>query len=168
MSEITTPRELFLHELGDILYVEEKLEQEVLPTLMQQVTDAKLRKGFEKHLEQTRQHVENVEEAFERLGEQPRAEECVGFLGLKNEHEQLASQTSEPLMDLVAAGSAARTEHYEIVAYEGLIAKARALGERDVVDLLEKNLKDDKETARQVESIAKDLSKASAKEFSEA
>jgi ferritin-like metal-binding protein YciE len=166
MTEITTPRELFLHELGDILYVEEKLEQEVLPTLMQQVRDAKLRKGFEKHLEQTRQHVENVEEAFERLGAQPRTEECIGFEGLKKEHEHLAEQTSEELVDLVAAGSAARTEHYEIVAYEGLIAKARAFGEREVVDLLEKNLKDDKETARQVESIAKELSKETAKEFS--
>jgi ferritin-like metal-binding protein YciE len=168
MTEITTPRELFLHELGDILYVEEKLEQEVLPTLMQQVRDTKLRKGFEKHLEQTRRHVENVEEAFERLGEQPRSEQCVGFEGLKREHEQLAGQTSGPLMDLVAAGSAARTEHYEIVAYEGLLAKARALGERDVANLLEQNLKDDKETARQVESIAKELSKESAKEFSKA
>jgi ferritin-like metal-binding protein YciE len=168
MSEITTPRELFLHELGDMLYVEEKLEQEVLPTLMQQVRDTKLRQGFEKHLQQTRQHVENVEEAFERLGEQPRSEECIGFEGLKREHQQLAGQTSAELVDLVAAGSAARTEHYEIVAYEGLITKARALGEREVVDLLEKNLKDDKETARQVESIAKELSKESAKEFSKA
>jgi ferritin-like metal-binding protein YciE len=168
MAEITTPRELFLHELGDILYVEEKLEQEVLPTLMQQVRDTKLRQGFEKHLQQTRQHVENVEEAFERLGEQPRSETSIGFDGLKREHEQLAGQTSSQLVDLVAAGSAARTEHYEIVAYEGLIAKARALGERDVVDLLEKNLKDDKETARQVESIAKELSKESAREFTRA
>lgn len=33
MSEITTPRELFLHELGDILYVERELVAEALPSI---------------------------------------------------------------------------------------------------------------------------------------
>ena len=166
MPEITTPRELFLHELADILYVEEKLEQEVLPKLMAQVTDTELRKGLEKHLRQTRSHVENVEQVFERLGEQPHIEECIGFEGLKKEQEQLASEASPDLIDLVNAGAVARTEHYEVAAYDGLITMARALGEREAVDLLEKNLKDDKETLRQVESIAKELSREQVKEVS--
>lgn len=165
MASITSPRGLFLHELGDILYVEEKLEQEVLPKLISEVTDEELRKGFEKHLEQTRSHVENVESVFEQLGEQPTAEECTGFEGLRQEHEKLAGEVSADLMDAVATGSAARTEHYEISAYEGLITKARALGEKSAVDLLERNLKDDKETARQLESIAKRLAKEQAEEL---
>ena len=37
MSEITTPRELFLHELGDILYVERALADETLPKLIGEV-----------------------------------------------------------------------------------------------------------------------------------
>ena len=129
---------------------------------MNQVTDDELRSGLEKHLRQTRGHVENVEQAFEKLGEQPQIEECVGFEGLKKEHEQLASEVSEDLMDAVATGSATRTEHYEIAAYEGLVTKARAMGEKDAVDLLERNLQDDKETARQLESIAKRLAKETA------
>ncbi len=165
MSEITTPKELFLHELGDILYVEEKLQQEVLPKLIGQVQDEELRKGLEKHLEQTRSHIENVESVFEQLGEQPTTEECIGFEGLKSEHEKLAGEVSSELMDAVVVGSAAKTEHYEIVAYEDLISKARAMGEAKAVDLLEKNLKDDKETARQVESIGKRLAKEQAKEL---
>jgi ferritin-like metal-binding protein YciE len=32
MPEITTARDLFLHELGDILYVERKLAEETLPS----------------------------------------------------------------------------------------------------------------------------------------
>ena len=162
MSNITSPRDLFVHELGDVLYVEEKLEQEVLPKLIGEVTDEELRKGFEKHLEQTRSHVENIESVFEELGEQPTAQECIGFEGLRQEHEKMASEVSPDLMDAVATGSAAKTEHYEISAYEGLITKARAMGEKRAVDLLERNLKDDKETARQLESIAKRLSKEQA------
>ena len=163
MSEIRNPRELFLHELGDVLYVEEQLEQEVLPKLISEVQDEEFRRGLEKHLEQTRSHVENVEDVFEQLGEQPKAEECVGFEGLKKEHEQLASEVSPELTDAVAAGSTIRTEHYEIAAYNALIMKARAMGEKQAADLLEKNLQDDKETARQVESIARRLAKEEVK-----
>jgi ferritin-like metal-binding protein YciE len=165
MANITSPRALFMHELGDVLYVEEKLEQEVLPQLIEEVTDPELRKGLEKHLEQTRSHVENVESVFEELGEQPTSEQCIGFEGLRSEHEKLATEVTQDLMDAVATASAARTEHYEIAAYEGLVTKARAMGEKGAVDLLERNLKDDKETARQLESIAKRLSKEQTKEM---
>ena len=158
MPEISTPRDLFLHKLGDVLYVEEKLEQEVLPQLLQEATDDQLRKGLQKHLEQTRSHVENVEAAFEKLGEEPTSEECIAFEGLKKEHEQLVGETSPELVDHVVLLSAAATEHYEISSYENLITMARALGERDTIDLFEKNLKDDKETARQLESLAKTVS----------
>jgi ferritin-like metal-binding protein YciE len=165
MANITSPRDLFMHELGDVLYVEEKLEQEVLPQLIGEVTDPELRKGFEKHLERTRSHVENVESVFEELGEQPTAQECVGFEGLRSEHDKLAGEVTPVLMDAVATASATRTEHYEIAAYEGLVTKARAMGEKRAVDLLEQNLKDDKETARQLESIARRLSKEQTKEM---
>ncbi|MBA2537788.1 MAG: DUF892 family protein, partial [Actinobacteria bacterium] len=74
MSELTTPRDLFLHELGDILYVEEKLEQEVLPKLIEEVTDEEFKKGLEQHLTQTRSHIENVEEVFAKVGEEAKSE----------------------------------------------------------------------------------------------
>jgi len=168
MSEITTPRDLFLHELGDILWVEEQLEQEVLPKLMDEVKSAEFKKGLEKHLRETRTHVENLEQAFELLGEEVEKEECVGFQGLTKEHDQLVEESSDDLIDLVDAGSVARAEHYEIAAYESLITMARALGERDVIELFEKNLKDEKETLREVESLAKELTKEQAKEMSDA
>ena len=159
MAEIATPRELFLHELGDILYVERKLSDEVLPKLIGEVQDDDLRKGLERHLEETRQHVTNVEQVFDTLGEEPQAEKCIGFEGLKKEHDQLVEEAGADLVDLVDTGAAARTEHYEIAAYEGLIPMARALEEREAVDLLEENLKQEKEALREVESIAKRLSK---------
>ena len=43
MSEISTPRELFLHELGDILYVERALADEALPKLIGEVQDEEFR-----------------------------------------------------------------------------------------------------------------------------
>jgi ferritin-like metal-binding protein YciE len=168
MADVKSPRDLFLHELGDILFVEQKLSEETLPKLIDEVQDSEFRRGLEKHLKQTRQHVTNVERVFEQVGEQARAEECIGFEGLKKEHDELADETSPELIDLVDAGAAARTEHYEIAAYQGLIAMARSLGERDAAELLEKNLKQEKETLREIEKVSRRLSREQAKEFATA
>jgi ferritin-like metal-binding protein YciE len=157
MADITTPRDLFLHELGDILYVEEKLTEEVLPKLINEVQSAEFRKGLERHLDQTKGHITNVEQIFEALGEQSETEKCLGFEGLRREHDEMISEVSDDLVDLVDAGAAARTEHYEIAAYTGLIEMARALGESEAVSLLEENLKEEKETLREVESVTKKL-----------
>jgi ferritin-like metal-binding protein YciE len=157
VSEITTPRDLFLHELGDILYVERKLTEEVLPKLIDEVGNSEFRKGLERHLEQTKGHVTNLEQVFDMLGEEPKAETCIGFEGLKKEHEELVGEADPALVDLIDTGAAARTEHYEIAAYSGLMEMARSLGETDAVTLLEENLKQEKEALREVESVTKTL-----------
>jgi ferritin-like metal-binding protein YciE len=162
MSQITTPRELFVHELGDILFVERQLVEEALPTLISEVRDEELKGALEEHLTQTRAHVRNVERVFELLDEEPSAEECLGFEGLKAEHEKLVEETSPELIDSVDLGAAARTENYEIAAYEGLRRMAKALGEEQAVDLLDRNLKEEKEALRIVEKIATRVSKESA------
>lgn len=164
MSEITTPRDLFVHELGDILYVERKLADEALPKLIGEVMDDELKSALEKHLEETRMHVKNVEQAFEAIGEEPHAEECIGFEGLKAEHDKLLQETTADLVDMVDIGAAARTENYEIAAYETLRRMAKGLGEDDVVELLDENLKQEKEALREVEKIATRLSNETAKQ----
>lgn len=161
MSEITNPRELFLHELGDILYVERNLVEEVLPKLIDEVQDAEFKAGLEEHLTQTRQHVSNVEQVFEIFGEMPHEEQCVAFEGMKKEHEQMTDESSSALIDLVDLGAAARTENYEIAAYEGLRRMAKAVGEENAVELLDENLAQEKEALREVEKIATRVSNES-------
>jgi ferritin-like metal-binding protein YciE len=156
---MTTQRDLFLHELGDILFVERKLEEEVLPKLIDEVKDDELRAGLKRHHTQTRRHVRNVERAFERMGRPPAAETCIGFEGLKREHDELASEATSALVDPIDTGAAARTEHYEIAAYQGLIAMARGLGEREIVPLLQENLADEREALRALEKVGRRLAK---------
>ena len=163
MSQITNPRELFLHELGDILYVERALANEVLPKLISEVQDTEFKEALEQHLEQTRGHMANLKQVFEELGEAPHAEKCIGFEGLKAEHDKLVEESSPELIDSVDLGAAARTENYEIAAYEGLRRMAKAMGEDRAVDLLDTNLKEEKEALRLVEKISTRVSNESAK-----
>ena len=158
-EQITTPRELFLHELGDILYVERKLADEVLPKLIGEVTDDEFRNALQEHLGQTK-GVQNLVKVFEALGETPHAEKCLGFKGLKSEHEKLIEEASSDLVDPIDLGAAARTENYEIAAYEGLRRMAKAMGEERAVELLDANLAE-KEALRLVEKISTRISKES-------
>lgn len=154
MTEINSPKELFLHELGDILYVEKNLADETLPKLIEEVTDDEFKSGLERHLEQTKKHVTNVEKVFRIFDEEPHSEPCLGFEGLKKEHAAMVEKTASSLIDSVDLGAAARTENYEIAAYEGLRRLAKSLGEDDAVELLDSNLAQEKEALREVEKIA--------------
>ena len=70
-------------------------------------------------------------------------------------------KSSCSLIDLIDLGAAARTENYEIAAYEVLRRMAKALGEDEAVKLLDTNLKQEKEALREVETIATRLSNES-------
>ena len=115
--------------------------------------------GFEKHLEETAQHVENVERAFEALGEKAKAQKCPGIEGIKKEHDEFVTseEPSTDVLDMFLTGAAARTEHYEMAAYTGLITTAKALGETDVANLLGENLKQEKAALETVTTISEKL-----------
>src|SRR5690242_13589587 len=122
MSEMTEPRELFMHELGDILYAERVLVK-ALPKLEKEATDEELAESFRDHQAETEQHVANLEKAFEELGETVKAEKCPGIDGIKKEHDEFVSEQSPSpeVLDVFLTGAGSRAEHYEIAAYEGLI-----------------------------------------------
>jgi ferritin-like metal-binding protein YciE len=159
-TKMSDPRDLFLHELGDVLYAEKTLVK-ALPKLQEEASDAELASGFGEHLEETRQHVKNLEQAFEALGEPAKAEKCPGIEGIKKEHDDFVaneSPTSE-VLDAFLTGAGARTEHYEIAAYEGLVTMATAMGEDDVASLLNENLEQEKAALAKMQTIGKRLAK---------
>lgn len=162
-TKMSDPRELFLHELGDLLYAERVLVK-TLPKLQEEASDEELALGFEEHLEQTRQHVTNLEAAFEQLGEEPKAEKCPGIDGIKQEHDDFVAKESpsQDVLDSFLTGAGARTEHYEIAAYEGLVTMAEAMGEPEIVDLLTENLEQEKTALEKLKSVGKRLAEENA------
>src|SRR5262249_43372790 len=55
--------DLFLNELRDIYHAEKQLVK-ALPKMAKAASSSELRSAFEKHLEETRHHVERLEEVF--------------------------------------------------------------------------------------------------------
>jgi len=160
MAKISQPMELFTYKLASIYYVERELTEKVLPELLDEIDNPQLTTGIQAHLTQTRAHVANLEQAFAILGVEPETEKSSAFDGSVKDHDQLVKKLDvQPLEDIVHAGAAAKTEHFEIAAYEGMIDLARTLGETEIVQLLEENLDQEREALEQVRQVAKMLGK---------
>jgi ferritin-like metal-binding protein YciE len=160
MPTMSEPRELFLHELGDMLYAEKAIEK-TLPKLQKEASDRELAQGFAHHLDETKQQIANLESVFKAMGEPAKAEKCPGIEGIKEEHDQFmeSEDPSDEICDLFLTGAAARTEHYEIAAYTGLVEMANALGESECAKLLGENLRQEQDMLQNVESSSKRLMK---------
>src|SRR5262245_47101048 len=156
MGQMTTPRELFEHELKDIYYAERVISQ-MLPKLAQEASNSQLSRAFEQHLKETRGQIENLEQVFSEIGKRAQGEQCPGIEGIKREHDLFMQEESpaSQIRDMFLTGAAARTEHYEIAAYTGLVDQARALGETQAAKLLSENLKQEKDALKKVQTIGK-------------
>jgi|SRR5579862_7689560 len=73
-------KELYVDELKDLYSAENQLVK-ALPKTAKAASSEELREGFEKHLEQTRGHVQRLEKIFQTLGESPKGKTCKGMQG---------------------------------------------------------------------------------------
>src|ERR671929_1487052 len=163
MATIAQPRDLFVNELKAMLYVERKLADEVLPELASEVSDTDFKQSLREHTEETKRHVANVERVFELLGEEPKPDKSHAVDGLVAQHDKVAKNIeSTKLRDVFDAGAAAKTEYLEIAAYESLITTAEALGETEIVSLLEENLDEEKNALLQARKAEEQLAKENA------
>jgi len=153
-----TPQALFVHELSDI-----RSAESIILTMLEEATEAasnaSLKAGLKAHHKQTEQHLANVDKVFELIGEQPEAIECKGAKGLYEEAKDAIKEKPAPeILDSMLASGAMKTEHYEIVAYEGLVQQAKSLGQSEAAKLLQENLKDENETLKKLKELEPKLS----------
>src|SRR5579884_390164 len=132
-----TAMDLFLHELGDIYDAEQRIAQ-ILPQLASESADPQARNDYQTHLKETQQQIQNLEQVFQILGTQPQRETCAAVQGLKTEHDTFVKENPTPqLLTAFDLGAAAKTEHYEIASYTGLIEKCNLMGQQQAAQLLQ-------------------------------
>ncbi len=125
---------------------------EALPQLQRAAQSQSLAAAFAEHLEQTRRHVSRLEEVFRLVPAETSSNLDPVAKKLFEHHDELAATIVEPVLrDVFHAAAAAKTEHYEIAAYDTLIALGGALGVP--VELLEQTRGEEAEALERVESI---------------
>jgi ferritin-like metal-binding protein YciE len=151
---------LYVDELRDIYNAEKQLTK-ALPKMAKAATTEDLRNGFTEHLEQTRGHVERLEQIFEALGQRATGKTCVAMEGLIEEGSEIMQGDFEgEVLDAALIAAAQRVEHYEIAAYGTLIAFADLLGETQHSSLLRQTLDEEKATDERLTELSQDVNVA--------
>ncbi len=150
-------RELYIDELRDVYDAESQLVK-ALPDMAEAATSEQLRSGFEQHLEQTRVHVQRIEQIFNELGMKVKGTKCKGMQGLVNEGKKMIKEDFEgEVKDAGLISAAQRVEHYEIAAYGTLRTYANILGEQEAAALLEETLQEEKQTDQKLTELAESI-----------
>ncbi|MDP8910455.1 MAG: ferritin-like domain-containing protein, partial [Actinomycetota bacterium] len=146
MAKLKEPRELFSLKLSKA-YAAQRETLEILEEVQKEVHDEELKRLWEHHAGETQRQIKNLDQAFQALGEKPQETKARVVEGVRGDHDEFMRQGAEPfLVDAFLAGAAAHIEHHEISAYEGLITMAQAMGEDDIVGLLQENLEQEQHT----------------------
>jgi ferritin-like metal-binding protein YciE len=150
-----TLRELMIDELQDLHSAEQQIVK-ALPKLVKAAHNPSLKRAFEHHLEETKNHVTRLDNIFKRLGESPKGKTCEGMKGLLKEGEERISDGGEPeVVDAGLISAAQRVEHYEIAAYGSARTYAELLGDREAVRLLNETLEEEKAADAKLTQVAR-------------
>lgn len=150
-------RDLYVEELRD-LYNAEKQLVDALPEMVEHASHDELRRAFESHLEETREHVRRLEQIFDDLDQSPSGKKCEGMEGLiKEARSMLKQKADEDVRDAGLITAAQRAEHYEIAAYGTVATYAEMLERKQDYKLLTETLDNEKEVDQKLNRIAKQI-----------
>jgi ferritin-like metal-binding protein YciE len=149
--------ELYVDELKDLFSAETQLTK-ALPKMAKAATSEELRQGFEEHLEQTKGHVERLQQIFDELGEKATGKKCMGMEGLVKEGAEVIDEDyGDAMKDAALISAAQRVEHYEMAGYGSVIAYAELLGHSEQASLLKETLEEEKETDEKLTELSKEV-----------
>ena len=155
--KLDTLKTLYIDELRDIYNAENQLLK-ALPKMAKAASSEELKDAFEKHLEQTKGHVQRLEEVFQDIGETPKGKTCKAMKGLIEEgSEILKEEGEESVIDAAIIVAAQKVEHYEIAGYGSVRTFAQLLGKDRSAELLQATLDEESEANELLNNLAEEI-----------
>lgn len=153
-SKQKTLDDLFYDTLKDIYYAERKILK-TLPKMARAASAPELKAAFEKHRDQTQEHIERLQQAFEILGKRAQGKTCDAIEGIIAEGEEIIDEfKGTQALDAGLISSAQAVEHYEITRYGTLKRWATELGHKDIAKLLDTTLQEEGQTDKDLTKLA--------------
>jgi len=141
-------------QVKDLLSAEKQLIA-ALPKVAAAAHSDELKKAFENHLEETRNHLERLEQVTSILGMDSSAKTCKAMQGLIAEGEEVLGENGDPLAkDAAIIAAAQRIEHYEIAAYGTARTLAGELDHGDAEKLFDETLDEESAADKLLTKIA--------------
>ena len=160
-KDIQTMDDLYLHTLEDIYYAEQQIEK-ALHKMIDKASDSALKEAFEKHLQETKDQLQRLEDVFSILDKKPKGVNCPAIDGIIKEADELSKEIGdEKVLDAALAAAAQAVEHYEMARYGTLIAWSQEMGRTDCADILKQTLAEEEAADKKLTQIGeKRLNKA--------
>jgi ferritin-like metal-binding protein YciE len=149
-----TLEDLFLETLKDIYWAEKKILT-ALPRMAKAAQSDELRQAFEKHLGETENQIDRLEQVFELIGQPAKGKRCEAIEGLIEEGKEVMKDFKDS--DALDAGllcAAQAVEHYEIARYGTLATWAAQLGMPEAKRLLGATLDEEEKTDKALSELA--------------
>lgn len=157
MPKLSTLEVLLAQEIKDLYSAENQLVK-ALPKMAKAATNPELQEAFKTHLEETKIHVQRLEQVAELLEITPKGKVCKAMKGLVEEGSETIEEEGEgTIKDLALIGAAQKVEHYEISGYGTVRALAEALGLEEVVEILQTTLDEEGNTDKLLTGLAEQL-----------
>lgn len=156
-AHLISLKNLYIDELNGLYDCESQLLK-ALPRLIQRASSLGLRKGFTQHLEETKTHLERLDQLFDDMAGRPKIRKCKGMRAILEEGEDIIK--AEPrgeLLDAAIIAAAQRIEHYEIAGYGCVRTYAELLGDSDAAELLRLTLDEEIMTDKTLTELAKQI-----------
>lgn len=145
---------LYVEQLQDLYNAEQQLTK-ALPKIVSAAHSPKLKTAFKDHLEQTKTHIERLEQIFKSINTKHGNVTCKAMQGLIEEGEDLLKKDADPdVKDAGLIASAQRVEHYEIAGYGTVRTYAQVMGHKEHVKLLQQTLDEEGAADKKLTSLA--------------
>jgi len=146
--------DLFEEQLKDLYSAESQLAK-ALPKMAKKASSSKLKQAFETHLEETKVHIERLQEIAKELDIKPTGKTCKAMKGLIEEGSEVIEEDGEEsVIDAALVAAAQRVEHYEISAYGTICAMAEALGHKSVIKTFRQTEKEEYAADKKLSQIS--------------
>ena len=146
--------DLFHGALKDTYFAEKKILS-TLPKMAKAAESEDLKAAFEKHRDETEEHVDRLERVFAMIDKKAQGKTCPAINGLAEEGAEIIEEfKGSPAIDAGLIGAAQAVEHYEITRYGTLRAWAEELGLPDAARLLQQTLDEEEMTDEALTQLA--------------
>ena len=143
--DVNNLRELYQTELERALNSETQIVEKGLPGMIEHATSPELRRAFQTHLEESKEHVSRLERILDQLEGESNDSKCKVTAALISSAESdIKDAANEGIRDVVLIAAGNQVEHHEIAIYGTLVTWAEVLGENEQAALLEKTLTEEK------------------------
>ena len=152
--ELNSLKDLLVEQLRDLYDAEQRLV-EALPKMADAATSPFLRQAFLDHLEETKNQVTRLEQAFSSIDKLAERQTCQAMKGLIAEgSEVIDAKGNELVKDAALIAAAQRVEHYEMAGYGAARTFAEQLGLTKAVELLQATLDEEGAADKKLTELA--------------